>query len=163
MSYARYAFSVLLALSASGCRLLDFDSCLYELRGVEAAGTISEAGSELLYGRLNLLEQRDYQPERSLIWQVRGAPLRGHVTSAVFRDVDQTRTLFVLTLSPAPASDIAGGAASQSGGADLNGFYEVLAANRGVIDVRTDLSGRDSIRLSITKTFQEDWYRPKCG
>src|SRR5258706_1191570 len=163
MRFVRASICAGLMLSASGCRLLDFDSCLYELRGVEAAGTISEAGSELLYGRLNLLEQRDYQPEKSLIWQVRGAPLRGHVSSAVFRDVDQSKSLFVLTLSSVPASDIAGGAASQSGGADLNGFYEVLAANRGVIDVRTDLPGRDSIRLAITKTFQEDWYRPKCG
>lgn len=163
MSLFRFAIGVGFSLSVSACRLLDFDSCLYELRGVEAAGTISEAGSELLYGRLNLLEQRDYQPEKSLIWQVRGAPLRGHVTSAVFRDVDQSKTLFVLTLTSAPASDIAGGSASQSDGADLNGFYEVLAANRGVIDVRTDLPGRDSIRLSTTKTFQEDWYRPKCG
>lgn len=163
MKLLRIASCVGLALSASGCRLLDFNSCLYELRGVEAAGTISEGGSELLYGRLNLLEQRDYQPEKSLIWQVRGAPLRGHVTSAVFRDVDQSKTLLVLALSSPPASDIAGGAASQSGGADLSGFYEVLAANRGVIDVRTDLPARDSIRLSITKTFQEDWYRPKCG
>jgi hypothetical protein len=163
MSYARSAFVILLALTASGCRLLDFDSCLYELRGVEAAGTISESGSELLYGRLNLVEQRDYQPEKSLVWQVRGAPLKGHVTSALFRDADQPKALFVLTLSPAPASDIAGGTANQSEGADLNGFYDVLAANRGVIDVRTNLPGRDSIRLAITKTFQEDWYRPKCG
>jgi hypothetical protein len=163
MSFIRSSICLALALAASGCRLLDFDSCLYELRGVEAAGTISEGGSELLYGRLNLVEQRDYQPEKSLIWQLRGAPLKGHVTSAVFRDVDQSKTLFLLTLSPAPASDIGGGAASQSAGDDLNGFYDVLAADRGVIDVRTDLPGRDSIRLSITKTFQEDWYRPKCG
>ena len=163
MNLRRIASCVALVLFASGCRLLDFDSCLYELRGVEAAGTISEGGSELLYGRLNLVEQRDYQPEKSLIWQVRGAPLKGHVASAVFRDADQSKTLFVLTLLPASTGDIAGGTANQSGGADLNGFYDVLAANRGVIDVRTDLPGRDSIRLPITKTFQENWYRPKCG
>ena len=60
MSLCRFAIAVGVSFSLSACRLLDFDSCLYELRGVEAAGTISEAGSELLYGRLNLLEQRDY-------------------------------------------------------------------------------------------------------
>jgi len=163
MSLSRFAIGVGFSLSLSACRLLDFDSCLYELRGVEAAGTISEAGSELLYGRLNLVEQRDYQPEKSLIWQVRSAPLKGHVTSVVFRDVDQSKTLFVLTMVATSNADVADGSANQSAGDDLNGFYEVLAANRGVIDVRTDLPGRDSIRLAITKTFQEDWYRPKCG
>ena len=73
MRFIRLATYVGFVLSASGCRILEFDSCLYELRGVEGAGTITEGATEILYGRLNLLEQRDYQDDKSLIWEVRGA------------------------------------------------------------------------------------------
>ncbi|MFN2602234.1 MAG: hypothetical protein ABR582_05695 [Gemmatimonadaceae bacterium] len=160
----RYLLPACLAISLGGCRLFEFDNCLYELRGVEGAGTITENGTELLYGRLNLLEQRDYQPDKSLIWEVRGAPLKGHVTSATFRDVaDPSKVLLMIPLSSPSVTAIAGGAANQSAGAELNGFFDVLAANRGVIDVRADLPGRDSIRVPLAITFHEDWYRPKCG
>lgn len=153
-----------LVVSASGCRLLDFDSCLYELRGVEGAATITEGGSEFLYGRVNLLEQRDYRADKSVIWEVRGTPLKGHVISVAFRDVaNPSKTLLAIPLLSPTITAIAGGSMSESEGANLNGFFDVLAADRGVIDVRTDISGRDSIRLSLTKTFQADWYRPKCG
>lgn len=164
MTSIRRAIYVGLALSVSGCHILDFDSCLYELRGVEGAGTITEGATEILYGRLNLLEQRDYQDDKSLIWEVRGQPLNGHVISIVFRDKsDPSKVLANLPLSSSTILALSNGVATESSGANLNGFFDVLSADRGVIDVRTDLPGRDSIRVELAKTFMQDWYRPKCG
>jgi hypothetical protein len=122
---------------------------------------LTEGGAELLYGRVNIGEQRDYQPDKSMVWELRGPSLQGHVTLAALRDAaDESKTLYVF---PPTGGGISSGFVTQNGGANLNGFFEVLAAGRAVIDVRTDIPGRESLRLIPTKTFQQDWTRPKCG
>src|SRR6476620_3637205 len=157
----RYPHALVLLILVGGCRLLDFDSCLYEIRAIEVAGTVTQGGAELLYGRVNVGEQRDYQPDKSMQWELRGASLQGHVTLAALRDAaDESKTLFVFSQTGGATSS---GYVTQSGGANLNGFFDVLAAGRALIDVRTDIPGRESIRLIPTKIFQQDWTRPKCG
>jgi hypothetical protein len=153
--------SLLLLVLVGGCSILDFDSCLYELRATEASGQLLEGTSEVLYARVNIGEQRDHQPDKSMLWELRGTPLQGHVTSAVFRDAaDESKTLFTFPLT---GGGISSGYVTETGGANLNGFFEVVAAGRGVVNVRTDIAGRESLRVTLAKTFQNDWYRPKCG
>jgi len=153
--------SLMLLVLVSGCSILDFDSCLYEVRATEASGQLLEGTSEVLYARVNIGEQRDYRPDKSMIWELRGTPLQGHVTSAVFRDAaDDSKTLFTFPLTGAGLST---GSVTETGGANLNGFFEVIATGRGVVDVRTDVPGRESLRVTLAKTFQNDWFRPKCG
>jgi hypothetical protein len=161
---ARAVACAALGSTLSSCRIIDFDSCLYELRTVDVTGSLSENGNELLNAHLNVGEQRDYEPDKSMSWGLRGASLKGHVTSAVFRDAaDPAKTLYVFPLSNPSPDFISSGYVTQNEGASLSGFFGVLAAERGVVDLRTDLPGRDSIRVVLKKNFQQDWYRPKCG
>jgi hypothetical protein len=153
--------SLFLLVLVGGCSILDFDACLYEVRATEASGQLSEGTSEVLYARVNISEQRDYQPDKSMLWELRGTPLQGHVTSAVFKDArDESKTLFTFPLT---GGGISSGSVNEKGGANLNGFFDVVAGGTGIIDVRTDIAGRESFRVSLAKTFQNDWFRPKCG
>src|SRR5258705_5853134 len=78
----RSALFLVLLVGIGGCRFLDLDSCLYEIRAIEVAGALTEGGAELLYGRVNVGEQRDYQPDKSMMWELRAPSLQGHVTLA---------------------------------------------------------------------------------
>jgi hypothetical protein len=61
-------------------------------------------------------------------------------------------------------NDISAGGVSQSrDAANLNGFFDVLANGRGVIDVRTDIPGREQVRYVPPVISNQDWVRPKCG
>lgn len=147
---------------ASGCRLLDFDSCLYELRSVAVEGRLIDT-SEILYAHVTLDEQRDYQPDKFMVWRLTSAELNGHVTSMTLRDAaDESKPLYVFPPSNFQ-NDISFGTVRQSDGATLNGIFDALSGNRGVIDVRTDIQGREQVRFLPPVTVQQDWYRPKCG
>ncbi len=62
--------------------------------------------------------------------------LKGHVTSATLRDAaDESKTLYDFPLNTGGPTDISSGHVTQNTGANLNGFFEVLAAGRAVIDV----------------------------
>jgi hypothetical protein len=70
---------LVLAAAVGGCRLFDFDSCLYELRSVEVTGTIANSSEEVLFVSISVSEQRDYQPDNNMLWIIRVLPLVGHV------------------------------------------------------------------------------------
>ncbi|HUQ20952.1 MAG TPA: hypothetical protein VM099_15140 [Gemmatimonadaceae bacterium] len=147
---------------ASGCRLLDFDSCMYELRTVTVEGRLIET-SEILYAYVSVEEQRDYQPDKFMVWRLTSAPLRGHVTSMTLRDAaDESKSLFVFPASNFQ-NDISSGTVRQSDGPSLNGIFDAISSERAVIDVRTDIPGRAQVRFLPPLTVHQEWYRPKCG
>jgi hypothetical protein len=153
----------LVALAASNCMLLS-GRCIYEIRSLEALGRIEENGAELLSARITLSERRDSDPEKSIYWLLRGATLEGHVLSATFKDVsDPSRVLLSLPLSPSGQGKISEGAVSDRSGTNLNGFFEVIAAGRGIIELQTDIQARPTITLPLTVTQRQDWTRPYCS
>jgi hypothetical protein len=144
--------------------LLDFDSCLYELRAIGATGTALSSEPDYLKASITVGEQRDYQPDKNMSWSLMGAAAKSHVTSATFRDAaDESKPLYVFqTGGPAPEI-VSSGFVTQREGASLNGFFDILAGGRGIVDVRTDIPGRETLRITLVKQSQQDWYRPKCG
>lgn len=162
MIIRRLTAYLLVATAAGGCRLLDFDSCLYELRSVTVEGRVIET-SEILYAYVSVDEQRDYQPDKFMVWRLTSAALKGHVTSMTLRDAaDESKSLFVFPPSNFQ-NDISSGTVRQSDGANLNGVFDALSGDRGVIDVRTDIPGHEQVRFLPPVTIHQDWYRPKCG
>ena len=146
-----------------GCRLLEFDSCLYELRSVTVEGRVTDASTEILYAYVSMDEQRDYQPDKFIVWHLTSTPLRGHVTSATLRDAsDESKSLYVFPPSTFQ-NDVSAGTVRESDGASLSGIFDVLYNGRGVIDVRTDIPGREQVRFLPPLVVQQDWYRPQCG
>jgi hypothetical protein len=146
-----------------GCRLFDFDSCLYELRGVSVEGRVNDGSAEILYAYVSVSEQRDYQPDKDMSWRLNSASLKDHVTSMTLRDSNnESQSLYVFPASNFQ-NDISSGAVRQSDGANLNGIFDALFNGRGVIDVRTDIPGREQVRFVPPILSQQDWYRPKCG
>ena len=152
-----------MVLLVSACRLLDFDSCLYELRGVTVEGTLKDSPTDSLYVYLSVNEQRDYQPNKSMSWRLASATLKGHVTSVTLRDAAAESPGLYLFPFNGFNDNISAGTVSQSEGANLNGFFDVLAGGRGVIDVRTESPGKEQVRFIPPIRSQQDWVRPKCG
>jgi hypothetical protein len=152
----------LVAIFASNCMLLN-GRCIYEIRSVQASGRVEENGTELAAGRVSQSERRDSDPEKSMYWLVTGASLKGHVTSATFRDSsDPTRALLTLDLAASDPAKITEGLVSTTTGTNLGGFFELIGANRAVIQLETNLQTRP-ITIPLTVTQKEDWTRPYCS
>ena len=149
----------------AACRLIDFDSCLYEVRSVEVTGSLAENGAELLFGSISVSEQRDHQPDKNMLWLIRSAPLLGHVTSATLKDFsDDTKILYTFPINTTSQLDrISSGYVTETSGANLNGIFEVMSGDRAVIEVKTDVPGKGTLRINPAKVFDQDWTRPKCG
>ena len=165
MIVRRLAPYLLIASIAGGCRLFDFDSCLYEVRSVEVTGSLSDNAGELLFGSISVSEQRDYQPDKNMLWLIRSAPLLGHVTSATLKDFsDDTKILYNFPINTTSQLDrISSGYVTETSGANLNGIFDVLSGDRAVIEVKTDVPGKATLRILPAKGFDQDWTRPKCG
>lgn len=158
----RAALYTALAFALSSCSLLD--KCTYELRDLEAAGTVSDNGSQLASVQINLGEQRGSLQGQSMYWLVTGADLKGHVTSVSFKDVsDPSHVLLDLGVASADRSEISQGATGSASGANLGGFHNIIAAGRGLIELQTDSPDRPTIQITLAVTSSTDWTRPNCS
>lgn len=152
-----------LAVSLSGCNALS-GKCTYELRSLDAGGSITESGSELAAAEISLSEQRGSLQGQSLTWVVTSTTLKGHVLSAALKDnADQSHVLLDLGIAGADRPEISRGAAASATGANLAGFHDILAAGRGIVELRTDLSSRPVIQIPLAATTNGDWIRPYCS
>ena len=152
-----------MALALSSCNLLS-GRCTYEIRSLEGAGSVSDAGDVLATAELSLSEQRGSLQSQSIYWLVLGPSLKGHVLSAAFKDgADLSRVLLDLPLASVDRPEISQGAVGSTTGANLGGFHDILVAGRGVIELQTDLSSRPVIQSPITAPNSGDWIRPYCS
>ena len=151
--------------SLSGCALLDMDSCIYELRGVTVTGQRVQPDPDSLVLRLTESEQRDSDPSKNMYWGFQGsAAFKPHVLGAQLRDVTQPASVrFTFPLSPPDRPTIAEGATSMREGANLNGFFDLLASGHAVIEFSTNLSDQPTISIPLVVERKDDWYRPHCG
>ena len=161
----RVAPYLILAAVVGGCRLFEFDDCLYEIRSVEVTGQLAENGAELLFVSVNVSEQRDYQPDKNMLWLVRSAPLLGHVTSATLKDAaDESKILYNFPINTISQSDrISSGYVTETSGANLTGIFDVMSGDRAIVEVKTDIAGKGTLRVLPARVFDQDWTRPKCG
>ena len=152
-------FVVLSLLMLSGCSILS-GRCLYESRSVTAEGTVSITGADSAFASVMIGEQRDYQPDKNLSWQVRGLSLNGKVTRIDL--VDQAGTVkYNFTVDPAGGSQLSGGFVRQSEGANINGFFDLLSSTQAKVVITLD--DGSSITIPLKSVRQYDWNRPYCS
>lgn len=154
---------VAIPLIASNCMILS-GRCLYELRGVVASGAVLESGTSLAAAEVNLGEQRDYEPDKNMTWSITGPPLKGHVQQMVLKDnAASAPVLFNFPIGDANFPPLSSGFVRQSEGATLNGIFDLLASNRAVVVISTDLSTHPTVTIPMTVTREDDWSRPYCS
>jgi hypothetical protein len=155
----------LMLLSASGCLALS-GRCLFESRNVITRGSVVEAGDTTLAAELIVGEQRDFEPDKDFHWQITGIRFVGHVQSISFVDnAAKSTMLFDLPVftGQQPTFLVSSGAVTQSNGANLNGFFDILSKGRGLLLIRTDLPGKALIEVPLPVYQQQDWTRPYCS
>lgn len=150
-------------LLVTGCNLLN-GRCTYELRSLEASGSVTDAGGQSATAQLALSEQRGSIQGQSINWLVTGDALKGHVLSASLKDnADLSKVLLDLTVASADRPEVSQGATDTSTGASLAGFHDILEAGRGVVELQTDLGGQPTIRIPVVATSSSGWVRPFCS
>jgi hypothetical protein len=152
-----------ISLAASNCMLLS-GRCVYELRGVNTSGSVLITSSDSVHAELTVDEQRDFEPDKNMSWQITGPSLKGHVTRITLEDNSASpRTLYDFPLAPSSIPMLSNGFVRHSEGANLNGFFDLLGDNRGFIIIRTDLTAQPIVTIRLLTTFKSDWNRPYCS
>ena len=163
MRIPKLVWPVFVALALSSCNLVR-GKCTYELRSLDAAGTINQNGAELVSAQVSLSEQRGSLQAQALAWLVTGDPIKGHVLSASFKDSSNpSQVLLDLPVAGATLPEISRGGVSSATGATLAGFHDILAAGRGIIELQTDMSSQPTITVQLTPINATDWIRPYCS
>ena len=153
-------------IAISGCAY--YDRCTYEIRSLQASGRAVENGVELVALQMTVSEQRETYPNKSIYWLLTGDNVKGHVVSAAFKDSsDPSHVLLALPVSSASQATISEGARSETTDAvDLSGFFDLVNAGRGIVEIQTDFYGIDGspvITVPVTVTQKQDWVRPNCS
>ncbi len=148
------------AILFSNCSVLS-GRCLYELRNVIADGSVLENNIEIAAAHFVESEQRDYQPDKNMSWQITGESLKGHVQTIVLKDGSATRYEFPVEIESRPALSV--GFVRQSEGANLNGFFDLLSSRTATIVITTDLPSRPVVTIPLQNVQSDDWNRPYCS
>jgi hypothetical protein len=140
------SFLLFALLAVSDCGY--FDACQYEIRSLQASGNAIENGVVLVAVQLTVSEQREIDPNKSIYWLLTGDSMKGHVISAVFKDSsDPSRVLLSLPVSSASQATLSEGARSEKTDAvDLSGFFDLVSAGRGIVEIQTDFYGIEVAR-----------------
>jgi hypothetical protein len=138
--------------------------CLYESRGVNAAGSVATSTSDSASAILVEGEQRDYEPDRNMSWQILGADLKNHVQSiALLESATASTPRFTFPLHPSTIPPLSSGFVRESEGTDLRGMFDVLSSGKAVIRIATDLSDNSTVVIPLTVIQRNDWSRPYCS
>jgi hypothetical protein len=127
--------------------------CLFESRNVIVDGTADVAAAHLVES-----EQRDYQPDKDMSWQITGESLQGHVQKITLQEGPTVRYTFPIQNAP-----LTSGFARQSEGANLNGFFDLLSDKKGTIVITTDIPARSTVTIPLLSVQSSDWFRPYCS
>lgn len=157
------AFLPVLALALSSCNLVA-GKCSYEIRSLDASGQFNQNGSVLATAQITMSEQRGSLQGQSIYWLVTGDALKGHVTSASFRDSSSpSQVLLDLPLATADRTEISQGTTGSNDGVNLGGFHDLIVAGRGIIQLQTDNSAQPTVIVQLTPANVGDWIRPYCS
>src|ERR1051325_776945 len=128
-----YVNLAVIVVAVSGCNLVG-GRCTYELRSFDGAGNAIQGGAAAATAQVQLSEQRGSIVRQTFAWTVSGG-LKGHVTSASFKDSqNQSTVLLDLPVLGPDRDPILEGTADSRQGATLGGLHDILAANRAGIE-----------------------------
>jgi hypothetical protein len=137
--------------------------CIYELRSLQASGKVL-MGADPVAGEVTLFEQRDSDPDKSMHYLLAGPTIESHALKASFRNTQNPSEVLLDFALDTPAQGvIAEGEVSDRDGTNLNGYFEMITAGRGIIVVETDLTSSPSITVPLTVSKRQDWTRPYCS
>jgi hypothetical protein len=130
---------------------------------VHASGELVEDGSTTVRAGVSVGANRGMLEWKDFDRVIDGA-LKGHVTSIFLVSSDGlSEAQLELPLDPPSSSLISSGTLIQRPGdatPNLSGLYELLAGNRAVLEISTDIASRPIVRLPLAVTAKQDWYRP---
>ena len=149
-----------LALLFNNCMLLS-GRCVYELRNVNAEGTLVENNVIVAAASVMESEQRDYQPDKDMNWQITGSVLKGHVRKITLQEGSTVRYEFPIDDAARPS--LSSGFVRQSEGANLNGFFDLLTDRKGTVVITTDIPSRSTVTIPLLNIQSSDWNRPYCS
>jgi hypothetical protein len=124
---------------------------------------VIENGEAIVRAEILVAESRGSDELKSLSPAITGT-LKGHVTSITLANAADLSSRLPIPLDQPSSPAIATGILIQRPGdtsPDLAGLYEMLAGERAVLQVTTDLTSRPSLTISLTVTQRQDWYRPQ--
>ena len=151
------------SIGTSGCALLS-GRCLYETRGVDVSGSVVTSATDSASAMLVNGEQRDYEPDRNLSWQILGEDLKNHVQAIVLLETaTASASRFNFPLNPSTIPPLSSGFVRESDGTDLRGMFDVLSSGKAVIRITTDLPEKASVVIPLTHVQRFDWSRPYCS
>jgi len=163
--HLRLAAALAIPLVAANCALIS--GCNYETRGVTAEASVTENGTEIARGLMNAGGTRGSLNHRDLSYDITSTLLDGHIQSVRFTDANQPGVVildlpFLQQFQPATVR----GVLNQRDDAptpNLGGVFEIVASNRAILEVRTDLPLRPVVSIPFTVTIHEGWRRPNCS
>jgi hypothetical protein len=163
--HLRLALALAVPLIASNCALVS--GCSYETRGVTAEARVMENGEEIASGLMNAGGTRGSANARFLSYDITSTLLDGHIQSVGFTDANQPGVIILdLPFLPQFQPATIRGVLDQRDNAptpNLAGTFEIVADNRAVLEVRTDLPARPVVNIPFTVTLHEGWRRPNCS
>jgi len=161
----RLVAALAIPLAVSGCAM--YGRCTYESRSARAEGTVTENGAEIARAMADVGGTRGSFNNRSFSWDLTSQPLDGHIVSVALTDASRPGVVvldlpFLVQFQPATIR----GVLDQRDDAPtpaLGGVFELVESNRAVLEVRTDLTSPAVVRIPLTVTHHEDWFRPYCS
>lgn len=143
------------------------DGCGPIQRVTMASGEIRDGDAVIATATVRLTEQLgDPTGLRATVTGARGssgAPLRGHVLRVRAVNARTGRTIRVFrVLPPSPGSDEVVEVPAESPG-DKVAVKRMLRRRRGVLQLDTDLPGRERITVPLTRAHAGGWVRTECG
>jgi hypothetical protein len=164
-THLRFVAALVIPFVASGCALVS--GCNYETRAVTAEAHVVENGEEIVRGLMNAGGTRGSENGRFLSYDITSSLLYGHIQSVVFTDATNPGVaLLNLPFLPQFQPETVRGVLDQRDNAptpNLAGIFEIIEANRAVLEVRTDLPARPVMNVPFTVTLNEGWRRPNCS
>lgn len=158
---------VLALLAQGGCVSLLDDSCGPEFRTTTIEGEFREGSTLLVDATIELVEYRNGSNSvHDVIFgprEARGAPLRDHVLSAQLLHAETGVTLHVLPVAPAPlyGDEIIG--ATNTAAAYPDDLRRAFLDGDVVLEMLTDLPGREQILIPLPTVHAGDWGRNSCS
>jgi hypothetical protein len=161
------ACALVLANSACSQPFWD-DRCGVESRTVVVSARFAEPQDpEAGYVQLDLLERDRDNPERSIWWVLMSETMKGHILEARLLEIDGATpptTLFELPVETGIGEEaLRGQPQPYQFPIPFEELWGLLLSNRVVLELVTDLPGRELLRQTLTVGRFQDWSQAHCG
>jgi len=150
-----------------GCHMIT-GACDYEVRSTSSRGVIVDDIREILRAGASVSARRGSSNWKGFSWSIVSPVLASHVVSVSLIDANQPGAILLrLALTPENPIGALGGSIEEKRGVEhpslpLGGIFEIVAANRAILEITTDLPSQAVLRVPLIGSESRDWHRPDC-